>query len=948
MIKIPSPIQPKGTFPPFISPVKALFYTVKTKSVRNQIPSSFRHLDSQYTTMCFVEEDGVVYKLTTNPDTDYTLDSDWETALFNPSTTPETPIGTWNINNATPELTDAGAEGKEGQYYYVWGAPTSTEFTDADLFEGNTKSIKDGDIVVSVGTHWAHKPAEINFDVPDELLVTQLVDTISDRNDVARWTGMRVIVLDCTGDGNDNTTDGEPAEYIYQPDSGSSDAQGYVLVPRTSDFTTVGTTDNGVIIYDAATGKGNVSEFFTWDGSELVVQTSSSRFFSINDSRVYFSNNVGENLFYSDNDGFFLYSAAYEGGLTYSNSTGFDMLAKPVNDSRIRIGFSNGSWASYKPAINITYTTGSNLYANEIELLVADHISLATADYNGELWIEDDYLGFYTSSAGQIEIGTFGFTLQKFATDPLVVQEGSIFYNTTDKALKFYNGTSWKEIIDWTNATENLITTGQVLGERFYAIGTGIQLESSGVVFWQSGINSLTINAASVTGINTVTIPDKSGTIALLSDITGGFSVTGTTDNGLITYDNATGQGVVESGLLYTPTTFTVNASTSTFSGDIRVNGGNILGISSTGSIQLSGSSSPVTGSNIILYGNTHASFPNDIAFLAGSSELLRFDLSNARWNYSLTYSKLYGITEIKPNDSNYQLTVQGGGSSGAKVVMSGSASTDPNDLKLYAGSNVSTGRIAFYTHNENLAGYIDEGSNEGDWNFQGNALTNFNTFNGVNGSNSIDYNGNKLEVNNNGSSIYLKGNAISSGSSDNLIFQVNAGGTTAGSITTAGVWGFSNNRLTSVADPTSAQDAATKNYVDTNAGTSGLLKKTVTITSAEMLALNSTPKQLLAAAGAGNYYNVFKVVISVDYNSAAYATATGLIVEYSLGGTDIVGPGAAASGLTATGDYAWVGEPDSTIPEINSAIQITAAGGDPTAGNSDFKITLYYTIESI
>lgn len=660
MIKIPSPIQPKGTFPPFISPVKALFYTVKTKSVRNQIPSSFRHLDSQYTTMCFVEEDGVVYKLTTNPDTDYTLDSDWETALFNPSTTPETPIGTWNINNATPELTDAGAEGKEGQYYYVWGAPTSTEFTDADLFEGNTKSIKDGDIVVSVGTHWAHKPAEINFDVPDELLVTQLVDTISDRNDVPRWTGMRVIVLDCTGDGNDNTTDGEPAEYLYQPDHATADAQGYILV---------------------------------------------------------------------------------------SNSN--DPLSILLEGGKIK--------EEYLPNLSISEFQGN-------------FSDLATA----------------LADAG---------------------------VNASERG-------------DWFTVDDD---------------GSG--------------------NPASY--IVTTDAPTLSGDVTKIKAPTGGFSVSGTDTAGAVITADGAGGGTREADLTW-------DSSTRTLSVDqINIAGG---------------------------------------AGLPG----IWFSSSN---------------TAI--------MTVSGGAKSNGAS----------GQIKLYGASHATKAKeIEFYT-DATLRTFV---SASGDWDFQGNALTNFNTFNGVNGSNSIDYNGNKLEVNNNGSSIYLKGNAISSGSSDNLIFQVNAGGTTAGSITTAGVWGFSNNRLTSVADPTSAQDAATKNYVDTNAGTSGLLKKTVTITSAEMLALNSTPKQLLAAAGAGNYYNVFKVVISVDYNSAAYATATGLIVEYSLGGTDIVGPGAAASGLTATGDYAWVGEPDSTIPEINSAIQITAAGGDPTAGNSDFKITLYYTIESI
>lgn len=233
-MKIASQIEAKGNFPPFIQTVKANVYSVKSKSVRNQIPSSYRSLDSQYTTYCFVSDEERIYELINNPTTEFTQDSDWKVFVSGSSESPETPIGTWNISNEAPELTDDGASGKQGQYYYVWGAPTSTEFTDADLFEGVTKTIKDGDIVVSAGNYWVHKPSNINFDVPQELLVTQIVNDISARNNVARWEGMRVIVLDNTGDEDSSTVDGEPSEYLYQPSHANADSQGFVTIPNSS------------------------------------------------------------------------------------------------------------------------------------------------------------------------------------------------------------------------------------------------------------------------------------------------------------------------------------------------------------------------------------------------------------------------------------------------------------------------------------------------------------------------------------------------------------------------------------------------------------------------------------------------------------------------------------------------------------------------------------------
>ena len=47
-------------------------------------------------------------------------------------------------------------------------------------------------------------------------------------------------------------------------------------------------------------------------------------------------------------------------------------------------------------------------------------------------------------------------------------------------------------------------------------------------------------------------------------------------------------------------------------------------------------------------------------------------------------------------------------------------------------------------------------------------------------------------------------------------------------------------------------------------------LQKTVQITSAEILALNATPKSLIAAPGAGKFIALNKATIFLDYNSAA------------------------------------------------------------------------------
>lgn len=59
-------------------------------------------------------------------------------------------------------------------------------------------------------------------------------------------------------------------------------------------------------------------------------------------------------------------------------------------------------------------------------------------------------------------------------------------------------------------------------------------------------------------------------------------------------------------------------------------------------------------------------------------------------------------------------------------------------------------------------------------------------------------------------------------------------------------------------------------------------LQKKVTISSAEILALNSTPKELIAAPWAGYIVDVRSITAFLDYNGAAYATYTTLDFRYT------------------------------------------------------------------
>jgi hypothetical protein len=131
--------------------VKGGVFIRKTKALRNAIGPLYRRLDSSTATLCFVEADNVLYKLINNP-SGTTTDADWTPISFANSAL--IPVGNWDKDNTDPVLTDAGAAGRTGEFYFVVDAPTATVVTHAGLFGGNPTSVSNGMYIVSVGTAW--------------------------------------------------------------------------------------------------------------------------------------------------------------------------------------------------------------------------------------------------------------------------------------------------------------------------------------------------------------------------------------------------------------------------------------------------------------------------------------------------------------------------------------------------------------------------------------------------------------------------------------------------------------------------------------------------------------------------------------------------------------------------------------------------------------------------
>lgn len=111
-----------------------------------------------------------------------------------------------------------------------------------------------------------------------------------------------------------------------------------------------------------------------------------------------------------------------------------------------------------------------------------------------------------------------------------------------------------------------------------------------------------------------------------------------------------------------------------------------------------------------------------------------------------------------------------------------------------------------------------------------------------------------------------------------------------------------------------------------------------VEISSAELLALFTTPKQLVAAPGAGKILEFISLLLAYDYLTTAYTigAATNLQVKYTDGSGVAVSTTQAVTGMIdQTSDQVRAVDKleASVTPAVNAALVLTLAGANPTLG---------------
>ena len=121
-----------------------------------------------------------------------------------------------------------------------------------------------------------------------------------------------------------------------------------------------------------------------------------------------------------------------------------------------------------------------------------------------------------------------------------------------------------------------------------------------------------------------------------------------------------------------------------------------------------------------------------------------------------------------------------------------------------------------------------------------------------------------------------------------------------------------------------------------------------VTIASADVLQLNSTPIEIVAAPGVGYAIEVISATVIIDFNTVAYATNVSLVLG-SVGADNpqlvsLTALNATVNSIRRLAVYSTSGGADTQIIE-NAAIVVAAKTGNPTAGNSNITVYITYRI---
>jgi hypothetical protein len=128
-----------------------------------------------------------------------------------------------------------------------------------------------------------------------------------------------------------------------------------------------------------------------------------------------------------------------------------------------------------------------------------------------------------------------------------------------------------------------------------------------------------------------------------------------------------------------------------------------------------------------------------------------------------------------------------------------------------------------------------------------------------------------------------------------------------------------------------------------------GLQIATITLSSAQILALNTTPITLVAAQGASTYVVIEEITALNDYGTTTYAFSGDMSIRYTNGaGAETVTAFPEVAFCEAASDAVSTRHGVDVVPVVNAPVVAFAEGGNPITGDGEFDLNILYRVVTL
>lgn len=145
----------------------------------------------------------------------------------------------------------------------------------------------------------------------------------------------------------------------------------------------------------------------------------------------------------------------------------------------------------------------------------------------------------------------------------------------------------------------------------------------------------------------------------------------------------------------------------------------------------------------------------------------------------------------------------------------------------------------------------------------------------------------------------------------------------------------------------TNDEVVAIEEYLLNNPPVSSVVTDKVSVSSAEILALNTTPKVLVSAPGAGKYISILKITSQYNYGSVAYATNLLCQIRDTGSGDIHFVSGSIINGTANKIVTNWSANASKLVTE-NNTVDLNVNGGNPVNGDGTLDIYITYEIVTL